>query len=149
LEFVSVAGTASLEPPPAAIAPGPAGLTSFFFLGAGLAFAGAASSSASSRAFSALRASSARRLASFSSLALFPLAPSSHFSASFFACQYRLMDLAHKISAVLMESDGRTLSAAVASCFFASFSAFLARPLSFFAFPPLGAIPEVADINLV
>lgn len=33
-----------------------------------------------------------------------------------------------------------TLSAVAATCFLASFSAFLARPDSFFAFPPLGGI---------
>jgi hypothetical protein len=33
-----------------------------------------------------------------------------------------------------------TISAAAASAFFAAFSAFLALPLSFFAFAPLGAI---------
>jgi hypothetical protein len=33
-----------------------------------------------------------------------------------------------------------TFSAAAATCFLASFSAFLARPDSFFAFPPLGGI---------
>jgi hypothetical protein len=59
-----------------------------------LGFAGpAASSSASSRAFSALRASSARRFSSLSSLAFFVLAPSSQVSASFFACQYSLINI--------------------------------------------------------
>ncbi len=33
-----------------------------------------------------------------------------------------------------------TFSAVAAACFLASFSAFLARPDSFFAFPPLGGI---------
>lgn len=81
------------SPPPAAIAPGPAGLTflaadpppTFFVpaFGAAAFLAGAfASSSASSRAFSALRASSASRFASLSSLLGLPLPPSCHFSAS-------------------------------------------------------------------
>jgi hypothetical protein len=34
----------------------------------------------------------------------------------------------------------RTFASAAAARLFASFSAFFARPLSFFAFPPLGAI---------
>ena len=81
----------AVMPPPAAIAPGPAGLTFFgaaapFLapaLGAGLALDGAdASSSASNRAFSALRASSARRFSSLSSLDLEDLAPSCHLDAS-------------------------------------------------------------------
>lgn len=33
-----------------------------------------------------------------------------------------------------------TFSCSAATCFFASFSAFLARPVSFFEFPPFGAI---------
>ena len=76
--------------PPAAMAPGPAGfdcaLAAFFepAFGFGEAFfiALAASSSASNRAFSSLRASSAFRFASFSSLALLPFAPSVHLSTS-------------------------------------------------------------------
>ena len=80
------------KPPPAAIAPGPAGFTSFFAgtaffvpaFGAALALVGAeASSSARSRAFSALRASSARRRASLSSDLFDDLAPWDHLSASF------------------------------------------------------------------
>ena len=79
------------RPPPAAIAPGPAGLMSFlagpaFFapaLGAAFALDGAlASSSASRRAFSALRASSALRFSSLSSFAFPALDPCDHFSAS-------------------------------------------------------------------
>jgi len=69
--------------PPAAMAPGPAGFAfaaaAFFVPAFGAIFlAGVctASSSASSRAFSALRASSARRFSSLSSLlALLPFAP--------------------------------------------------------------------------
>lgn len=75
--------------PPAAIAPGPAGfgvLEAAFLppaFGAALTLAGAdVSSSASSLAFSALRASSALRLSSFSSFFLLAFAPSSHFEAS-------------------------------------------------------------------
>lgn len=83
------------RPPPAAIAPGPAGLGAALgaafapaflppALGAAFAFDGAdASSSASRRAFSAFRASSALRLSSLSSLLLLaPFEPSCHFSAS-------------------------------------------------------------------
>ena len=71
------------RPPPAAMAPGPAGLTSFFgvaffapALGAAFTLGGALdSSSASRRAFSALRASSARRFSSLSSVFLADLPP--------------------------------------------------------------------------
>ena len=82
------------RPPPAAIAPGPAGLgvdlgvdleATFFApaFGAALTFEGADdSSSASSRAFSAFRASSALRLSSLSSCFLLVFEPSCHFSAS-------------------------------------------------------------------
>lgn len=76
--------------PPAAIAPGPAGLGVAFFPPVLDAFdalgafgAGSASSSASRRAFSALRAISARRFSSLSSAFLAPfLGPSSHLDAS-------------------------------------------------------------------
>lgn len=84
----SLPASAAARPPPAAIAPGPAGLTTFPFLaapafGAALTLAGCdASSSARRRAFSAFRASSARRLASLSSLPLAVFAPSCHLSAS-------------------------------------------------------------------
>ena len=80
---------AAPSPPPAAIAPGPAGLgaAAFFFppaLGAALGLEGAAdSSSARRRAFSAFLASSALRFSSLSSCFLPLLAPSCHFSASF------------------------------------------------------------------
>lgn len=78
------------RPPPAAIAPGPAGLgatlAAFFVpaFGAAFAFDGAeASSCASSRAFSAFRASSALRFSSLSSCFLPPVfEPSCHLSAS-------------------------------------------------------------------
>lgn len=89
---VSLSATPTLlNPPPAAIAPGPAGLTVavvvVFFgpaLGALLAFEGSDfSSSANNRAFSALRAASALRFSSFASLALLVLALSSHAAASF------------------------------------------------------------------
>ena len=82
------------RPPPAAIAPGPAGLAAFgvaFFaapaFGAAFTLAGAlVSSSASSRAFSALRASSARRFSSLSSPFLLPFDPCAHLSASLRSC---------------------------------------------------------------
>lgn len=81
------------RPPPAAIAPGPAGLTTFgaaFFapaFGGVFTLAGAlASSSARMRAFSALRASSARRFSSLSSFGLAPFPPAAHFSASLRSC---------------------------------------------------------------
>jgi hypothetical protein len=70
------------------MAPGPAGfdctLEDFFEAGLGAAFFAVvvASSSASNRAFSALRASSAFRFSSFSSLDLLAFAPSVHLSAS-------------------------------------------------------------------
>ena len=89
--WTSAATLTAPNPPPAAIAPGPAGLTSFFGVaffaapafGAAFTLAGAlVSSSASSRAFSALRASSARRFSSLSSLDLDDLAPSCHLDAS-------------------------------------------------------------------
>jgi hypothetical protein len=76
------------RPPPAAIAPGPAGFGAAAFfapaLGALTTFAGAAaSSSASRRAASALRARSAARLSSASAaFLLFPFAPSAHSSAA-------------------------------------------------------------------
>jgi hypothetical protein len=76
-------------PPPAAIAPGPAGFGAalgvvFFAPAFGAAFlVGAdASSSARSRAFSAFLASSVLRFSSLSSLFLFAFPPSDHFSAS-------------------------------------------------------------------
>lgn len=78
------------SPPPAAIAPGPAGFATLggaFFapaLGGAFTFAGALdSSSARRRAFSALRASSARRFSSLSSFALLAsFDPLDHLSAS-------------------------------------------------------------------
>jgi len=111
--------SSAVEVDAAAIAPGPAGgRAPFFLFGAGLTLglttAAAASSSASSRAFSAFLAASAAFFASLSrSFAFLPLTPSSHAAASFF-------------SAV----------AAAASAFFASLSAFFARPVSFFALAP-------------
>ena len=82
--------SSAANPPPAAIAPGPAGLGAFaadFFAPAFGLFFGLelvdASSSAKSLAFSALRANSARLLSSLSSFALLDLAPSCHLSASF------------------------------------------------------------------
>ena len=82
---------APLDGPPAAIAPGPAGFRSLPFFapafGGVLTLAGTdASSSASKRAFSAFRASSAFRFSSFSSLLpLPPFEPSAHLSDSFFS----------------------------------------------------------------
>ena len=84
---VDTAG-ATAGAPPAAMAPGPAGfdfeLAAFFEPAFGVAFFGVvvASSSASNLAFSALRASSAFRFSSFSSLALLAFAPSVHLVAS-------------------------------------------------------------------
>lgn len=78
--------------PPAAMAPGPAGFAlapaeDFFPPAFGEAFfvLRDASSSANRRAFSALRASSALRFSSRSSLPLVALAPSSHLAASAFS----------------------------------------------------------------
>ena len=129
--------------PPAAMAPGPAGLGFPPFLG--LAFDAAfftrrvaASSSASRRAFSALRSRSALRFSSLSCLPLTDLAPSAHLSASL-----RSLVEWDVLSRGRRSRVGRvycTLAAAASACLFASFSAFLARPLSFFAFPPFGAI---------
>lgn len=85
LSAADAARAVSESSPPAAMAPGPAGLgLAFLVLAFGAAFFArrAASSSASSRAFSALRASSALRFSSLSSLLLLALAPSAHLSAS-------------------------------------------------------------------
>ena len=41
----------------------------------------------------------------------------------------------------------RTRSASAAAAFLASFSAFLARPDSFFAFPPFGGIAMCSDLR--
>ena len=71
--------------PSAAMAPGPAGLDRDFFafaFGAAFFTCTDASSSARSRAFSNLRARSAWRFSSFSSLLLADLEPSAHLSAS-------------------------------------------------------------------
>lgn len=132
------------NPPPAAIAPGPAGLTSFFGVaffaapafGAAFTLAGAlVSSSASSRAFSALRASSARRFSSLSSCFLLAFDPWAHLSASLRSCVGICQVRSRRERGRL-----RTFSASAALAFLASFSAFLALPDSFFAFPPLGAM---------
>jgi hypothetical protein len=70
-----------------------------------------------SLAFSAFLAASAFFFSSFSALALFPFAPSSHSEAFSFS-----------------------FSNSAASFFFASFSAFFARPDSFFVLVSLGGI---------
>lgn len=140
------------RPPPAAIAPGPAGfgavLAAAFFapaFGAALGLDGAeASSSARSRAFSALRASSALRFSSLSSAAFLPLAPSAHLSASLRSYSNNRA-VVSTCGACHPCSAGRTRSAAAASCFLDSFSAFFARPDSFFAFPPFGAMSKLSN----
>ena len=142
----AISGTLDPRPPPAAMAPGPAGLggtlaAAFFApaFGAAAFLAGAElSSSARSRAFSAFRASSALRFSSLSSPFLLDFAPSAHLSASRRSYMQR-HSAEHRLRLYPMHAR-RTLSAAAASCFLASFSAFFARPDSFFAFPPLGAI---------
>ena len=135
------------RPPPAAIAPGPAGfgaaLGAAFFapaFGAAFLLGAEASSSASSRAFSAFLASSALRFSSLSSCFLFDLDPSVHFSASLRSYDRHNFNVPWHRE---IPQSLRTLSAAAASCFLASFSAFFARPDSFFAFPPFGAMSEM------
>ena len=127
---------ASPRLPPTESAPGPAGLKSFFFL-LGVVFLGGvlASSSARRRAASALRASCSWRFASLSAFLSF-LEPSSHLDASRRSCRYPCLYTGRTMT---LEAT-HTLFATAESFFFASFSAFLARPDSFFAFPPRGGM---------
>ena len=93
---------------------------------------------------SALRASSALRFSSLSSFALLlPFAPWDHFSASLRSCvPVSRSDQPRVLRRVRTGVRGRlrTRSASAAEAFLASFSAFLALPDSFFAFPPLGGM---------